>query len=166
MGDRGGTATRPISSVGGGQLYPMGDRGGTATSGLHSLQFVILYPMGDRGGTATLVLPDINPALLYPMGDRGGTATYSNGDPSAAYYTRWEIGGEPQHVVDHRPVMPIIPDGRSGGEPQRMGTAPTRGGELYPMGDRGGTATTPSRRPPTTQLYPMGDRGGTATLRV
>ena len=59
-----------------------------------------------------------------------------------AHYTRWEIGGEPQ------------PDGRRH----------RRGNELYPMGDRGGTATSGEDLRSSDTLYPMGNRGGTATL--
>ena len=36
--------------------------------------------------------------------------------------------------------------------------------QLYPMGDRGGTATYMLTLTFRTKLYPMGDRGGTATL--
>ena len=53
------------------------------------------------------------------MGDRGGTATMKAGCHLNRYYTRWEIGGEPQHMLD-------VSDEDI---------------ELYPMGDRGGTAT-------------------------
>ena len=35
---------------------------------------------------------------------------------------------------------------------------------LYPMGDRGGTATVIESVKRKIRLYPMGDRGGTATL--
>ena len=35
---------------------------------------------------------------------------------------------------------------------------------LYPMGDRGGTATAALAASEENQLYPMGDRGGTATI--
>ena len=49
------------------------------------------------------------------MGDRGGTATAGGPGVNVMYYTRWEIGGEPQLVVHHLCCQPIIPDGRSGG---------------------------------------------------
>ena len=55
-------------------------------------------------------------------------------------YTRWEIGGEPQRQRLPAPTPSIIPDGRSGGNRNSVAAilAPII---LYPMGDRGGTAT-------------------------
>ena len=104
----------------------------------------------------------IQASELYPMGDRGGTATISLSISSIINYTRWEIGGEPQQETGVIPGIEIIPDGRSGGN-RNDGDTDFDGDTLYPMGDRGGTATgwRDSRR--RLPLYPMGDRGGTAT---
>ena len=63
------------------------------------------------------------------------------------YYTRWEIGGEPQLPVLTSVHPLIIPDGRSGGNrnhPHELQPFFV----LYPMGDRGGTATDFFGRPP------------------
>ena len=97
------------------------------------------------------------------MGDRGGTATQDVPGKARANYTRWEIGGEPQLGYVGKGDNPIIiPDGRSGGN---RNTRLCTGGSkpLYPMGDRGGTATALPTGVRRRVLYPMGDRGGTAT---
>ena len=93
----------------------MGDRGGTATDTVGCLMIRLLYPMGDRGGTATHCTTGAEESVLYPMGDRGGTATILPVSFGQANYTRWEIGGEPQRARGDRARLPIIPDGRSGG---------------------------------------------------
>ena len=127
------------------ELYPMGDRGGTATLSPGIRCLGSLYPMGDRGGTATHCKMHVLLLRLYPMGDRGGTATRHPVVDHPANYTRWEIGGEPQHNIININFSFIIPDGRSGGNrnEQRLQELER---ELYPMGDRGGTATHRSGR--------------------
>ena len=74
------------------------------------------------------------------MGDRGGTATDNCTSSFITNYTRWEIGGEPQRYPSVRVPSVIIPDGRSGGNRNAKGTL-LHLNSLYPMGDRGGTAT-------------------------
>ena len=96
------------------------------------------------------------------MGDRGGTATSVLVVEIEHNYTRWEIGGEPQLIPQEDLPHEIIPDGRSGGNRNIRLRVPHLLA-LYPMGDRGGTATTPTSAMNASPLYPMGDRGGTAT---
>ena len=143
----------------------MGDRGGTATAPPRMHNSTALYPMGDRGGTATSLPRERASIALYPMGDRGGTATMPYSRRSQANYTRWEIGGEPQHKGRAGPENLIIPDGRSGGN-RNAEEALIRLPRLYPMGDRGGTATGLPTVARMRRLYPMGDRGGTATDNI
>ena len=119
------------------------------------------------------------------MGDRGGTATTSLMSNARGHYTRWEIGGEPQRNDTVFAWSVIIPDGRSGGN-RNASYRRQETGRLYPMGDRGGTATrsiwssssadytrweiggepqlSHALYVNTSLLYPMGDRGGTATV--
>ena len=100
------------------QLYPMGDRGGTAT-GRHRARCNTYYTRWEIGGEPQLL-------TAHPFVD---------GD-----YTRWEIGGEPQRDLNRQAWAPIIPDGRSGGNRNTsLNYSVVR--RLYPMGDRGGTAT-------------------------
>ena len=80
------------------------------------------------------------------MGDRGGTATQKLPRFNFSDYTRWEIGGEPQQKVREVPLLVIIPDGRSGGN-RNVELGIGMGLGLYPMGDRGGTATVSERVP-------------------
>ena len=63
----------------------------------------------------------------------------------ALEFIRWEIGEEPQLEVIPNEQMDSLSDGRSGrnrNSPQRC-CCPFR---VYPMGDRGGTATSHGRR--------------------
>ena len=145
----------------------------------------------------------------YTRWEIGGEPQPCDGFPfDSPNYTRWEIGGEPQLcraraslglliipdgrsggnrncsttptfvciiIPDgrsggnrnaRRRVWPgglIIPDGRSGGNRNKRGGTAGLSPELYPMGDRGGTATYDVTHSRICSLYPMGDRGGTAT---
>ena len=162
MGDRGGTATRPSSSPSRIPLYPMGDRGGTATVGRVQSQ-TRNYIRWEIGGEPQLVGTMGRGRVLYPMGDRGGTATYRGRGDVSAYYTRWEIGGEPQLRQSTRWSTVYYTRWEIGGEPQPALNVGPQISALYPMGDRGGTATTSPTIIRERQLYPMGDRGGTAT---
>ena len=123
------------------ELYPMGDRGGTATLSASSIVSAVLYPMGDRGGTATRRTRSCKRRELYPMGDRGGTATSDGGCRDSTYYTRWEIGGEPQHLLARAVRPKIIPDGRSGGN-RNCGAGGAGGACIIPDGRSGGNRNT------------------------
>ena len=57
------------------------------------------------------------------------------------YYTRWEIGGEPQPSVGSLSENRYYTRWEIGGEPQLDDAIYTAVEQLYPMGDRGGTAT-------------------------
>ena len=144
-------------------IIPDGRSGGEPQLARYPRRRVVYYTRWEiGGGTATVARCVPVFSKLYPMGDRGGTATPSVHAGRNRYYTRWEIGGEPQPIgVDSRYPF-IIPDGRSGGN--RNSYANVQGSlGLYPMGDRGGTATGGIGHHQLDSLYPMGDRGGTAT---
>ena len=57
------------------------------------------------------------------MGDRGGTATYAVMGTFRPYYTRWEIGGEPQLELDDSVGTPNYTRWEIGGEPQQEADA-------------------------------------------
>ena len=52
------------------------------------------------------------------MGDRGGTATRASRLRGGLYYTRWEIGGEPQRSTRHTGLDHNYTRWEIGGEPQ------------------------------------------------
>ena len=183
-GRSGRNRNRGLRDGGHTRLYPMGDRGGTATVSGRANRSRPLYPMGDRGGTATRDAHAYADSQLYPMGDRGGTATGVVSFTKSTNCIRWEIGEEPQHPCGRDALSHIVSDGRSGRN-RNIHVGGTLFHILYPMGDRGGTATDltglyntgdcirweigeePQQRSspcgPPLKLYPMGDRGGTAT---
>ena len=145
--------------------------------------------MGDRGQTATgWHGASAGYRGVYPMGDRGQTATTSCSWSTSAEFIRWEIGGKPQPNRQRYAFVLSLSDGRSGanrnrsrrachppspefirweigGKPQLgRDTALRRGDQVYPMGDRGQTATASLTRARRPRVYPMGDRGQTATV--
>ena len=142
----------------------MGDRGGTATR-LSTCRFDSrLYPMGDRGGTATCA-SDATAPLYYTRWEIGGEPQHAGLDRlETRDYTRWEIGGEPQHQATTAPRSQIIPDGRSGGN-RNFHIQRLDGQALYPMGDRGGTATIARSRDRSCTIIPDGRSGGNRNHR-
>ena len=71
--------------------------------------------MGDRGGTATAI-PCKPLCPYYTRWEIGGEPQLDALFPGdTLHYTRWEIGGEPQLVGRPAHRRSIIPDGRSGG---------------------------------------------------
>ena len=99
-------------------IIPDGRSGGNRNSGEENMNSPLLYPMGDRGGTATILVRDHNFRVLYPMGDRGGTATGRLRYAPPFYYTRWEIGGEPQRPCTSGTMGNDYTRWEIGGEPQ------------------------------------------------
>ena len=99
--------------------------------------------MGDRGGTATRVQRIDEVLEVYPMGDRGGTATIAVSRSMLPKFIRWEIGEEPQQAHARQPVLVQFIRWEIGEEPQLENPLPPPPLRVYPMGDRGGTATTP-----------------------
>ena len=140
MGDRGGTATRTLNGPTSPRLYPMGDRGGTATGGwLQSARFH--YTRWEIGGEPQHSLSDTPGMYIIPDGRSGGNRNSCDRlHRLREYYTRWEIGGEPQHYADDGQIRADYTRWEIGGEPQHVDLYTITGG-LYPMGDRGGTAT-------------------------
>ena len=96
------------------------------------------------------------------MGDRGGTATGTVDGSEIEHYTRWEIGGEPQ------PGERSIGHGQDytrweiGGEPQQSAQSYWETLD-YTRWEIGGEPQLPNIEDKWSRLYPMGDRGGTAT---
>ena len=115
--------------------------------------------MGDRGGTATERPRSRGAVGLYPMGDRGGTATDRTLGPFGINYTRWEIGGEPQLFRLRVSNGDDYTRWEIGGEPQLILLPLRATAQLYPMGDRGGTATVPLL-PPSHDDYTRWEIGG------
>ena len=128
-------------STEGRELYPMGDRGGTATQTCETLYNLELYPMGDRGGTATPVV-GARASFYYTRWEIGGEPQRDDDDGGGGvHYTRWEIGGEPQPSPSRTASRSYYTRWEIGGEPQHPLYLYRWLAVLYPMGDRGGTAT-------------------------
>ena len=93
------------------------------------------------------------------MGDRGGTATPCASAVHGLYYTRWEIGGEPQP----RELSPyphgIIPDGRSGGN-RNLATCNLASAPIIPDGRSGGNRNMFVRVELDDVIIPDGRSGG------
>ena len=98
------------------------------------------------------------------MGDRGGTATWGLCYVFDTDYTRWEIGGEPQHVVIVDVMTFIIPDGRSGGN-RNLNRSFTRKEDIIPDGRSGGNRNTISERRSIRTIIPDGRSGGNRNYR-
>ena len=96
------------------------------------------------------------------MGDRGGTATSRDSSAAVNYYTRWEIGGEPQQLANNHANRADYTRWEIGGEPQRKAEC-NGGSPIIPDGRSGGNRNQHDDHHHYVALYPMGDRGGTAT---
>ena len=141
--------------------------------------------MGDRGETATIISPANTGMLSLSDGRSGGNRNYYlEVLPFGASLSDGRSGGN--RNVLRRLVAPEVSlsDGRSGGN-RNSASEESIAWEVYPMGDRGETATrSPSRTTKKESLsdgrsggnrngkgegvmmlavYPMGDRGETAT---
>ena len=79
----------------------------------------LIIPDGRSGGNRNARNFTTTSVTLYPMGDRGGTATVRDGSREHPYYTRWEIGGEPQHPNGVSMTGSHYTRWEIGGEPQR-----------------------------------------------
>ena len=99
------------------------------------------------------------------MGDRGGTATQPSHSRSDVNYTRWEIGGEPQHSHRIRDLMSIIPDGRSGGNRNCLALA-GQPPNIIPDGRSGGNRNLTFGWRLRTYIIPDGRSGGNRNLHV
>ena len=184
MGDRGGTATHAAIQANP-TYYTRWEIGGNRNQSRSHLPEWCIIPDGRSGGNRNGLLHSAAARRLYPMGDRGGTATSHHQTVPVDYYTRWEIGGEPQRLVvvagtgvdytrweiggEPQPVHAPRPDPphytrwEIGGEPQ-LARAYRRSPLNYTRWEiGGGTATSMEYVSEYHLLYPMGDRGGTAT---
>ena len=148
-----------------GKLYPMGDRGGTATAVIIHTPAVVLYPMGDRGGTATGEQYCRHVCELYPMGDRGGTATRTHCWQYWYYYTRWEIGGEPQQGASWSLTTMHYTRWEIGGEPQHPQCDWIHTGD-YTRWEIGGEPQLPLAHSGLNSIIPDGRSGGNRNSRA
>ena len=174
MGDRGQTATPCSRStyVVVHLVYPMGDRGQTATSPAASPRLLGPTSLSDgrSGANRNYFLFMEYLGGVYPMGDRGQTATQPPALRFRAEFIRWEIGGKPQHVSGRAsPRHGVsLSDGRSGANRNRGRVCTAATVIKFIRWEIGGKPQRHRchRRARRPRVYPMGDRGQTATVGV
>ena len=64
------------------------------------------------------------------MGDRGPAATYALVGRKLSEFSRWEIGGQPQHKRDVWWIAPSLADGRSGASRNSIASSAQMTGSL------------------------------------